>query len=462
VTGRRAGAILAVVGLGLLGLALIGQPLGHDEAVYALGGKLVLGGDASPFPLHRPIAMALVAAPAAWAGADLAFRLSAIFWTGAFLTAAWALARRAYGSAIAAWAVVVIATSYAVVRRGTELLPDAPAGACVLGFATILIAGLRDGAAEPRARARLVWAGPLALAAFYLRYGSLGTLGAIALAAAIVWRAQLRACARPLALGALLAGLGLIPHAWQSAAATGDPLGMLRLASQLAGRAYTGEGLVFYATAWWAWLGPAAAIAVAAGAVAAIRRRDEVSAMFGLAAAIAIVLLGLDAHGEARFVLVPEVLLVSAGCAALAARAAAGRWRGARIGQAGVALSFAIALAVSAFTIARARDTFATAVDAGAAIAREVGGQPCRVWCGQWSQLEWYSGCRADTVPPVIGPAQARGLAFLVWFERGRREDPAVLAAVRAGANGVRATLVAGLYGEGLWGSAEVYRLTAP
>lgn len=461
-TPRRALAIAALVAIALVGIALLGQPLGHDEAVYALGGKRVLGGDASPYPLHRPIAMALVAVPGVLGG-ELAFRLTAIAMTAAFLAAAWALARRAYDRGVAAWTVAIIATSYAIVRRGTELLPDAPAGACVLGFAAVLLTGLRPGA-DPARRWRLTWAAPLALAAFYLRYGALGTLGAIAIASAIVWRRQLRANLGPLALGLGLTAIGLVPHVLQSLDATGDPLGMLREASRLAGRAYTGDGLVFYATRWWLWLGPAAAVAVAAGILAAItarRRGDDVSAMFGLASAIAILGLGLEAHGEARFVIVPEVLLVSAGVAWLSARAVAGRMR-APIATAGITVSLVIAIAGTGWSAEYARWTFDAAVDAGAIVRRAAGGEPCRVWCGQWPQLEWYSGCRGEPVPATFGPSTARTPAFLVWFDHGRRQDPAVLETVTRDASDPRAVPIGGTHNRGAWGSARVYRLTRP
>ncbi|MCE9580831.1 MAG: glycosyltransferase family 39 protein [Deltaproteobacteria bacterium] len=450
-----------MIALALVGIALFGQPLGHDEAVYALGGKLLLGGDASPYPLHRPIGMQLVAVPGVLGGGELGFRLPAIALTGVFVAAAWALARRAYDRGVAAWTVVIVATSYEVVRRGTELLPDMPSGACVLGFTAVLIGGLRPGA-DPARRWRLAWAGPLAVAAFYLRYGALGTLGAIAIAAAIVWRRQLRANLGPLALAVGLTAIGLAPHVLQSLDATGDPLGMLREASRLAGRAYTGEGLVFYAGRWWTWLGPAAAVAAAAGIVAAVtarRRGDDVSAVFGLASAIAFVVLGLQAHGEARFVLVPEVLLVSAGTSWLSARATAGRMRG-TTAWVGAWASLAIALAGTGWSTFQAKVTFEPAAGAGAVARRAAAGAPCQVWSGQWAQLEWYSGCRGEPIPAAFEPRSARSAAFLVWFDRGRRQDPAVLEAVTREASNPHAVPVGGSYGYGAWGSATVYRLT--
>ncbi len=461
-TPRRALAIAALVAIALVGIALLGQPLGHDEAVYALGGKRVLGGDASPYPLHRPIAMALVAVPGVLGG-ELAFRLTAIAMTAAFLAAAWALARRA-----------VRPRRRRVDRRHhRNLVRDRPARhGAVAGCARGRLRARVRGGPPDRAAAGLGsgaalaadLGAPLALAAFYLRYGALGTLGAIAIASAIVWRRQLRANLGPLALGLGLTAIGLVPHVLQSLDATGDPLGMLREASRLAGRAYTGDGLVFYATRWWLWLGPAAAVAVATGILAAItarRRGDDVSAMFGLASAIAILALGLEAHGEARFVIVPEVLLVSTGVAWLSARAVAGRMR-APIATAGITVSLVIAIAGTGWSAEYARWTFDAAVDAGAIVRRAAGGEPCRVWCGQWPQLEWYSGCRGEPVPATFGPSTARTPAFLVWFDHGRRQDPAVLETVTRDASDPRAVPIGGTHNRGAWGSARVYRLTRP
>jgi len=461
--GARAAAGGAAVWIAALaGLAAIGQPLGHDEAVYALGGKLLVGGAASPFPLHRPVGMELVAAPAAAVGGGLwAFRAIAIAATLAFLVAGWACARRAFGGRVAAWTVVVVATSFAVVRRGDELLPDAAAGALVLLFTHVLVAGLGPDR-DPARRWRLVWLGPLAGAAFYVRYGSIGVVGGISAAALIVWRGRLRANAGPILVAVALTALAAVPHVLYSVHATGSALGILRDASQLAGRGYTGQGLVFYGSAWWLWLGPVAAVCVAAGLVAGLVRRGELAEVFALGSLVTMVTLGLDAHGEARFVIVPEVLLAASGIEALGAwlgpRAA--RWR--RPAAALLVLSLAGAVAASAVAKVRARRTFAVAVAAGAAIRQAADGAPCRVWAGQWPQLEWYSGCRADPIPPAaaITPAALTAPTFLVWFDRGRREDPAVLDDVLAGRRGVVATPIARVPGgDGLWGGARVFRL---
>jgi len=443
----------------LVGLALIGSPLGHDEAQYALGGARLLGHDVSAFPLHRPIGMQLLAAPGVWAGGgELAFRLVAIASTLAFLGAAWWYARRVHGAQVARWTLAVIATSFAILRRSAELLPDAPAAALVLVFAAVLVGGL-SASSDPARRWRLAWLGPIAAAAFYLRYGSISILGALSLSAAIVWRAQLRANLGPLLAAIALAALGAIPHVLLSLDATGSALGVLRLARFAAGRAYTGEGLVFYATWWWLWMGPLAAVCVAVGLGAGGARRDPRATFAALGALIALVALGLDAHGEARFVIVLEVVLAAAGVDAIIARVRPMP----RLATAALRLCLVGSVAAAGVGVSRAGRTFEVAVRAGTEIRRAADGARCRVLSGQWTQLEWYSGCAGIVIPDAI---TADGLAgastFLVWFDDGRRQPPSALAGVRQHRSGVRAEKIAHVADDdGYWGGADVYRLEA-
>lgn len=452
-------ALVAVYAAALVGLAAFGGPLGHDEAQYALGGAALVGRDVSAYPLHRPVGMQVIDAPAVLAGGgDLAFHLIAIVMTLAMVAAVYAYARRAHGPRVAGWATVVVATSFAVLRRATELLPDAPAAVLVLAFAAVLVGGLGPGA-DPQRRWRLAWLGPLAAAAFYVRYGALGILGAVSLAAAIVWWRRLRENAGPLAVAAAIAALLAVPHVAHSVAATGSALGILRQASFAAGRAYTGEGLVFYGSSWWLWLGPLAAGCALCGLGAAITRRSEVAAFAGLASVLGLVALGLDAHGEARFVLVPEILLVAAGVDAIVAWA----FPRPRLAAAALALGFAGTVAASAIGTARARRTFEVAVRAAEVVRQAAGGAPCAVYAGKWTQLEWYSGCVGAVVPePITADAIAGRAAFLVWYEHGVRQPPEVLDALRARRHGVAVDEVAEVAGDaGLWGGAIVYRLRA-
>ena len=464
---------VAVYAAVLIGLAVLTGPLGHDEAQYAIGGAALLGRAASAFPLHRPVGMQLVAAPGVLAGGgDLGFHLIAVVTTLAMIAAVYIYVRRAHGAGTAGWATAVVATSFAVVRRGAEMLPDAPAAVFVLAFAAVLVGGLRPDAgaapasggsmtrgADPVRRRRLAWLGPLAAAAFYLRYGSIGVLGSISAAALIVWWRQLRACAVPLAIAAGSAAVLAVPHVVHSVHATGSALGILREASFAAGRGYTGDGLVFYATGWWLWLGPVAAVCAAAGLVAGLARRDAVASFAALASFVAIVVLGLDAHGEARFVLVPEVLLVGAGVDAIRAWAMPRP----RAAAALVAVTLAGSTAAAAVALVRARRTFDVAVAAAGEVRRAAGGAPCAVIAGKWTQAEWYSGCAGVQPPDAVARADvAARPTFLVWFDAGTRQPPALLDQVRAGRGGVRATEVAHVDGgAGAWGGAQVFRLVA-
>jgi len=450
--------LIAAYAIVLVALAIWGEPLGHDEAQYALGGAALLGRDVSAFPLHRPVGMQVIAAPAVAAGgADLAFRAIAIAMTLAMIGAAYLYMRRAHGAQAAAWGTIVVATSFAIVRRSIELLPDAPAAVFVLAFAAVLVRGLGP-SADPARKWRLAWLGPLAAAAFYVRYGSIGILGSISASALVVWWRRLRENAVPLVVAALIAALCAIPHVVHSIHATGSALGILRQASFAAGRGYTGDGLVFYAGAWWLWLGPIAAVCVVAGLIAAVIRRSEVAAFAGLASIVAIVVLGLDAHGEARFVVVPEILLVGAGVDAIIA------WVFPRpkLAAGAIAVSFAGTVVATALALANAQRTFGVAVAAAGAVRAAAGGAPCEVYSGQWTQLEWYSGCWGVQMPvPIEARAFGGRAAFLVWYEQGRRQSQAQLDDLRAGRAGVRADEVARVPGGGgAWGGATVFRLS--
>jgi hypothetical protein len=453
---RAAVAAYAAV---LIGLAVLSGSLGHDEAQYAIGGAALLGRAASAFPLHRPVGMQVVAAPGVLAGGgDLGFHLIAVVATLALVAAVYIYVRRAHGARTAGWATAVVATSFAVVRKGAELLPDAPSAVFVLAFAAVLVGGLAPDADAARRR-RLAWLGPLAAAAFYLRYGSIGVLGSISASALVVWWRQLRACAVPLAIAAASAAVLAVPHVLHSVHATGSALGILRQASVAAGRGYTGEGLVFYGTIWWLWLGPVAAVCAAVGLVAAIGRRDPASAFAGLASVVTLVVIGLDAHGEARYVLVPEVLLIGAGVDAIRAWAMPRP----RTAAALVIASLVGSTAASGFALVRQRRTFGVAAEAAGEVRRAAGGAPCAVIAGKWPQAEWYSGCEGVQPPDTIVAADvAARPTFLVWFDDGVRQPPSLLAQVTSGRGGVRATEVAHVDGGGgAWGGARVFRLEA-
>ena len=78
----------------------------------------------------------------------------------------------------------------------------------------------------------LLAAAPLAALAFYVRYGSILSIGGIGIAAVVLWhRAMLR---NPRLVGATIvfAGLLFVPHVLESMAHTGSPLGMMTSAGE--------------------------------------------------------------------------------------------------------------------------------------------------------------------------------------------------------------------------------------
>lgn len=442
----------------LVGMSLLGPALGHDEAVYALGADALLGGDGTPALIHRPVGMLVIAAPAVLAGGgDLGFRLTAMTGTLSFLAATWLFARRVTGPRTATWTVAVVATSYSVIERSTELLPDPWASALILGFATVAVARLGPDA-EPARRWDLVWLGPLAAAAFYLRYGSIAVLASVGITALIVYRRGLSRLALPLLVTAVVVVVLAWPHAVHSISATGSPLGIITASHHTAGGSYPGQGLAFYATRWWLWLGPVAVVCVAAGAWSAARRTTPFAVFAGLASVLTLVELGLAAHGEARYALVPQVLCTTLGVDAIIRRVQP------RPRLAVAVLAASLIGSVVIWSHAGANTTFDVAVSAGKAVHRAAGGRDCQVLASKSAQLEWYSGCRGTSLGESITPHRLRPTAttFVVWFDSAPRQPPQVLDDLLAARHGVRAIPVARIEHAGRWGGATIYRLAAP
>ncbi|MGE0549185.1 MAG: glycosyltransferase family 39 protein [Kofleriaceae bacterium] len=435
------GAICLVV---FLGLALIARPLGHDESVYALGS------DFDPMRIHRPVGMHVLAALGALPGhPELGFRIVAALGTTAFVIASWCYARRAFDTTVATWTAAVVGGSFALLHRSSELLSDAPAGALILVVAMLLSEGLAHRDRQPAVHWKLAAIGPATAAAFYLRYGSIIIVAALGAAAAVAFRRQLWAQRGPL-LAAIASMLVLaIPHVIHSVGATGSPLGIIKAGGAMAGRPL--QGVVFYSTTWWYWLLPAAAVCVASGCIAAVirpfrdRRSREIVLFTGLGAALALAVLGIVAHGEARYAYVPQALLTSSGIAMLRAlhRGRAGeRDRG---WLRGVVIVVVAATAVggvagAVWTLVRAGERLASIADAGELIRADAAGRPCKVASSRWAQVGWYSGCEPLDSELGVAPDAIDGVSYLVWFDRAPRQWTAVLDRLRMGADGVKAT----------------------
>ncbi|MBK9030846.1 MAG: glycosyltransferase family 39 protein [Myxococcales bacterium] len=390
------------------------RPLGHDEAVYALGARDLVDGGGDGLPLHRSIGMMAAAAPGVLAGGgELALRLPFALYALAYVGLIAALTRRTFGATAAVIAIAVQVTIPEFSWRAAEALSDIPAALGLLA----LVAAL----AGPRPRP--IVAAAAAAAACYLRYASAPVVAVVMVAAFVIYPERRRA----IVIAAALALALLVPFFVWSRAITGSVLGVLHEGERLARRDYPGHGLVFYLRAWPVRLaGPVAGLIAAAGVVvglAAWRRSVDPAVqlrrLLVVAALGQIVLLGWRVHGEARFITFALTALI----------VVAASWLAAAPARARIALALAAVAAVpsAVWTLRRldqlARDR-APAVVAARAIAADRAGRPCLVYTTEPPMVAWYSGCRAAQVDgwgldvrPAIGVApvyllDAVGLRF--------------------------------------------------
>lgn len=417
-TPRLVLAALAVwLGVTVVGLGL-GPPLGHDEAAFAA----IARGDAPPwFWLYRSSGtVAIARIGVALGGAEWQLRLLSAALSPAVVIAVFAVGRAAFTARTGAWAAAVIAGAHPMVLRGYQLLSDLPATACLLGGMAVLISELERGGGP---RWRIVWAAPLLAAAFYLRYGSAPVLAVVGVAAALLWRRAIVARPLPaLATAAVFTAL-LVPHFVSSTNATGAAIGILRISAGMPRRAYIGEGLVTYLTSnplefYGALAGPVM-IAGVIGLARARRRAPWYLAIVGFGQLVA---LGLETHGQPRYVFIAVSLLVVLGCDALsrlgrprlAALAVAAAWLGAIAGQ-----------IAGCRTAQRSR---APIVRAAQVIDADAAGRPCAVAAPIIPQLAWYSGCVIVRSTTMDAPMPADRVRYVAAFGGGAIELPRVLA----------------------------------
>ncbi|HEY4057213.1 MAG TPA: hypothetical protein VGM39_11425 [Kofleriaceae bacterium] len=390
---QRSVAVVFLATLLFAVLAVASPPLGHDESVYALGGYELTHDALVPYPLHRPVAMRLVAAPAAVSSSDLDLRLVPVAITGLFLM----LLLRLGGKRIGVTTALVVGTSWVVCRRGATLGSDVPAAALLLGAMLMIGTGCKSGRAR---RWMMLTAAPLAAAAIYVRYASISSVAVIAIAAAIAWRHQWRALLAPALATAALCALLLVPLALYSHLATGSPIGIFERAAHEAGRTYIGDGLRYYATTWW-WrdVGPVATVFMLLGLLAWLRRREPIVSFCVLAALGMIAATGIASHGEARYALLPLGLLVHAGAVFSREVITDGPlipYRHARPLRLVLAVACAASFVVGAMVPIQSSSS-ALPFSAAQRIAdlSRAARTPCRVLTESKWQIGWYAECRA-------------------------------------------------------------------
>jgi 4-amino-4-deoxy-L-arabinose transferase-like glycosyltransferase len=409
--------VLALVWVGLAGLAvaIAGGALGNDEAQYALGARSLVDDAPDRFPLFRSIGMRVVAAPGVLAGGgELAIRLPFVLIAVAYATLVWRIARRLGGEPAATVALAVQVTAAPWLTRTGEALSDIPAACLVLA----MVALVQDDVARPEARARAWVAVALAgAAAFYVRYGSAPVI-AVTMLAVIAWFPSRRRAAVAAAAGIALA---VVPFLWWSAARTGSVLGVVRISEDAANRAYVGDGLWWYLTRWpMAVAGPVMGAVALVGLAVVWRRRERVSMVLVAAAIAQIVVLGLRAHGEARYVFFATSALTIVGAAWIAARP---RWRAVTLASCAVSAVLGGGYAVARVDAMAQRR--AALVSAASAVRADARGARCLVYTGTRPQVAWYTRCHTFLIGPEPAyVAAARGFArvYLLSAEGAPRQ----------------------------------------
>jgi 4-amino-4-deoxy-L-arabinose transferase-like glycosyltransferase len=431
--------------------------LGHDEAVYAAKARSWLTGSPSAqWGAHRApglpvLGYAALAVHEGVASVRVVGLLLALLAFALFCWAGTGLLGPARGVVVA----LLVLSGPAFVRRIPVFLTDVAAAGLLAGAAYCLVRAQEGGAVPARrnrsrrAGGRDRWlpaAAGFALGAFYLRYGALAGILALALAGVVAWgpRAWSARWCGLLGAAAVLA-VGLAPHLVASERLTGSPFGMVR-ASADAGQPEGLGGLLTYVRMFPVKLaGPWGGVVMAAGLVAGVlaacrlaRRRprpEDRRTVFVVLAAVALVVsLGLAAHGESRFVFLSVFLLTLAGVAALA------EWAGARARLLlGVLAAWAVVtMPVTGLLVARGplRDVTsrrASLVAAAAALVAESGGvagdsrgfavptRRCVVVTGYQPEVGWYSGCATASLEQVrSGDLPPNTPVSYLVFARGR------------------------------------------
>jgi hypothetical protein len=447
--------------------------LGHEEAVYANKARFWLDGtpDAG-WGVYRPVGLPALGTVALWlsgyegyasGGGTGALRAVALVLALAMLCTTYLVARAWTTPRRAVVVVLVLLSGLGFLRRVPEYLNDIGSTALLLIVVFLLVRAVEKAGTKAGARALLLVPFVM-LAAFYLRYGVVGNLVAVALAGVFAYgpRAWLALGWRLWAAVGVLA-LGLVPHLLYAVERTGKPLGMILSATSQANREYVGDGLVYYLSVFpYRLAGDLGAVVMAAGVCAAFaawrrvrrtrgpeggeaRADDRRRVFLGAAALLVFVVLGVATDGEPRFVYLPVTLLTILGVQAVAELT---RGWAPRV-LAVVAALAGLTVLGTAQVVAHGAMPGPTALGASTVpVARALAaqdGERCLIVTGYEPEFGWYSGCDAVTYRQygqlLEGKKLPRGTRVsFVRFEKGRLQPDA--AEVRRLIGGRDATLL--------------------
>ncbi len=383
-------------------LALIsGPPLGHDEAAYAVAAR-----GAAPTWNYRSTGMIAVARIGlGLGGSEAALRAVILIVATSLILGAFALGRAGFDARTGAWATLVLAGAHPMASRSAELIGDLAASGFLLGGVAVLLGELE----RERARWSLLLAAPLFACAFYLRYGSAPVIAMIAVLAVLLYARKLASL--PMLATVVLGAALLVPHVLHSIEATGTAMGILNVSAHMPRRAYVGEGLVTYLTSNpFRFYGALVTPVMLAGLASLVRRaprwRPQV---FIIALALAqIISLGIQSHGQPRYVFFAVALLVIAGVDAIRRYVAAHPF--ARSGEVALGLVATAWLILAILIVPFHRDVAerrAPLYTAAATVRADANGRPCAIAANVVPQLIWATRCMtivARTAPKLDHP----------------------------------------------------------
>ena len=441
---RLVSATLAIlfiaVSIALIRTIIEGGALGHDESAYALKARSwLIGTPDTGWQLHRAPALSILGLPLiGFTEAEMPIRLIGAGLAVLALGGVALVGRQFGGAWSAVVAVATVGASLSFLRRGSEFLTDVAAAGILLVIVWLVL--LIVGGPETNDH-RVWWLGPLVAAAFYMRYQSALAVVGIIVGVLIVWPRIVAKLKRELGMAGGIAVLALIPHLVWATVVTGAPWGIVLFTQRAAGREFLGDGLVDYLRFFPSDLaGPAGAALMALGIGWLIwkgltpQARDEaddmnVARFILIVVVIAVVPLGLVAHGEPRFVFFPVWLLIAVGSAF-----AVSLFRLVPLRYQPAAVVIVVLLWLPLFTEtvrrvdrnAEARgDTFAVVADASNAIQAD-GPGTCATFPTYQPQVSWYSTCWTELFHPDdedLGVGRLKGdREYTLLFENGKRQ----------------------------------------
>lgn len=384
--------------------------IGHEEAVYANKARSWTD-DAVPaagWGSYRPVGLPLLGALALRLHNDVgALRAVTLLLTLFTLAVVYVAAARWTTPYRAVLSVLLVLGGLGFLRRVPEFLNDIGS----TGLLLLVVLLLTRAQEKPASRALLALP-PVVLAAFYLRYGVVGNLCAIAIAALLAYgpRSWL-ARGRSLALAGGLILLGLLPHFVYAIHLTGSPLGLVLSATSQANRVFIGDGFLYYLAIFpYRLAGDLGGVVMFAGLAATFvaahrlragagRRTDAErrTVFLGVTAILVFVVLGVATDGEPRFVYLPVILLTILGVQAIATAAGA-LSRTVLTATAGLAALTVLGTiqVVANGAMPGPTEQNRSTVPVARALAADDSG-PCLLVTGYEPETGWYSGCDAMT-----------------------------------------------------------------